>query len=79
MNSDFKIQKSEVPTELFVLLYRYVFVCEIETYSEGPVNTLKCLSVGSIMSMLYRCLRRWLNIKTLDRRFMPTAIVILIL
>ena len=39
----------------------------MEGHSEGPVNTLTCLSVDLI---LYHRVRRWLNIKpTLSQRF----------
>ena len=57
-----KFHQLEVPTA-FVLLHRHilVFLCEMETHSEGPVNTLTCLSVDE---MLYHCLRRSPNIKT---------------
>ena len=34
---DFKLQKSKVPTELL-----YLFVCEMETLSKGPLQLLFC-------------------------------------
>ena len=51
---------------LYIILYYYIiilyiFVCEMETHSKGPVNTLTWLYVGW---MLHHCLPRWLNIKT---------------
>ena len=57
-NSDFKFQVSEVPTDL---LNRYIFVCQMDGHSEGPIHTLTCLFVDSI---LYQCVRHWPNIKT---------------
>ena len=49
----------------------------MEALSEGPVNTLTCLSVGG---MLYHCLRRWPNIKTtLDQHFVVAGITTVIL
>ena len=44
-NSDYEFHQSEVPTELLYLYIDIYFVCEMETHSEGPVNTLTCLFV----------------------------------
>ena len=42
----FKFQKSQVPTELFYSYIDIYLFFEMGIYSEGPVNTLPCLSVG---------------------------------
>ena len=47
---NFRFQTSELGLRTELL---YIFVCEMETHSEGPLNTLIVLSVGL---MLYHCL-----------------------
>ena len=44
--SKFRLQISEGPAELLYFYIDINFFCEMETQSEGPVNTLTCLPVG---------------------------------
>ena len=55
-SSDFRLRISEIgsPHWAFVLLYRYIFVCEMEKHSEDQPSK-HIISVGK---MMYHCLRR---------------------
>ena len=43
------LQRSEVHIE-FLYFYIYIFVCQMELYSESPVHTLTCLSVELVLA-----------------------------
>ena len=72
LTSDFRLQISgpqisQSPHWAFVVLNRYIFVCQMESHSGCTVHTLTCLSVDL---MLYHYSRRWPNIRTtLIQRF----------